>query len=249
MMLRPMFIAMGLLTTLPVPCVPNPTNRDVGFSVLMYPLVGVVIGTALWLLATMVGTWPPLLQGSFVLFLWLALSGGLHLEGLGDLADGWVGGLGGRERMLAIMKDPRCGAAAVMAISMQLLFKLSAIQTLLQHQHLSLLFFAPILGRTAFLPLMLSTPYLRQGGMASTATETVPKKAGWAVVVLSLVSCATIDPTLTMAVGAVVAFLIWFRWMMLRRLGGITGDILGAACELSETVFLLACVLLPEIPW
>lgn len=246
MIQRPFFLALRLLTTLPVPEVTDPSEREMGLSVLMYPCVGVVLGVILWGLARGADLWPENLLAAIILFFWLALTGGLHLEGLGDLADAWVGGIGHPERMLEIMKDPRCGPAAVMAISMQILFKFVAIQTLLQQQHSIVLFFAPIMGRTAFLPLMLSTPYLRQGGMAAAAIKGVPKMGGWLVVgAVGLVIAMSGAACIFWAFVTTSLLLVIFRWMIHRRLGGITGDVLGAGCELSETLFLLAALFLP----
>ncbi|MBF8272001.1 MAG: cobalamin synthase [Magnetococcales bacterium] len=243
-MLRPLLLALGLLTTLPVPGVVDPKEREIGLSVLLYPLVGVIVGFFVWGLAMVTVSWPENMRGVFILFLWLALTGGLHLEGLGDLADAWVGGMGRPGRMLEIMKDPRCGPAAVMAITMQLLFKWVAIQALVQQRHEFLLFFAPVVGRTVLLPLMLSTPYLRKEGMATVAIAAVPKTTAWMVVALVGTSLTVKIP---LAVGATVVCLVWFRWLMLRHLGGVTGDVLGAGCELSETIFLLAALLLPNL--
>ncbi len=244
----PLWLALGLLTTLPVPVVAAPNEREIGVSVLLYPFVGAVIGLMLCGLALVSHPWPGPLSAMLVLFLWLAITGGLHLEGLGDLADAWVGGIGRPERMLEIMKDPRCGPAAVMAITMQLLFKFSAIQALLQLNIPILLFFSPVLGRAVMLALMLSTPYLRPEGMASVLTRVVPREIGWFIIVMTggLVMFMA-KPLLLLALGMTVAFFVVFRWMMLGRLGGITGDVLGAVCELSETVFLLSALLFASI--
>ncbi|MBF0435582.1 MAG: adenosylcobinamide-GDP ribazoletransferase [Magnetococcales bacterium] len=243
---RPLLLALGLLTTLPVPRVADPREREIGLSVLWYPLVGAILGVMMWGLAVCAAAWPGDLVALGILLLWLMATGGLHLEGLGDLADAWVGGLsGGPERMLAIMKDPRAGPMAVMAICMQLLCKGVAIHNLLQLHAFVVLGVAPVIGRTMMVALMLSTPYVRPEGMGAVAVRALPKNAGWWVVgVTSLAIAFLSQPSLAWSVLATGISLMTLRALILRRLHGVTGDVLGASCELSETIFLLVTVLL-----
>lgn len=243
---RSFLLALGLLTTLPVLQVVDPKEREIGLSVLWYPLVGAMIGGMLWGLAVWGAAWPGDLVALGILFLWLVLTGGLHLEGLGDLADAWVGGLnGGPERMLAIMKDPRCGPMAVMAISMQLFCKGVMIHNLLQLHAYVVLGLAPVVGRTMMVALMLSTPYVRSEGMGAVLVRTLPRIAAWWVVVVScLVVAFFSQPPLAWGVLATGLGLMSLRALILQRLKGVTGDVLGASCEVSETIFLLTTVLL-----
>jgi len=81
----------------------------------------------------------------------LLLTGAMHEDGLADTADAWVGGHGDRERTLAIMKDPRAGAMAVIAIVTLLLLKLASMESLLSARQWGPVLIAPILGRAAML--------------------------------------------------------------------------------------------------
>ncbi len=84
-----------------------PTAAQNAQSLLFYPLVGLLIGAALWGMAHLLQFLPLVLSSSLILVLWIWLTGGLHLDGLADTADAWVGGFGDPERSLNIMKDPK----------------------------------------------------------------------------------------------------------------------------------------------
>lgn len=128
--LRSLLVALQFLTRLPVRLSAMPTPEQFGRAVLCYPLVGVLIGVVLYAAARSLDGTPPLLQAALLLSLWVALSGALHLDGLADMADAWIGGLGDRERTLAIMKDPRSGPVAVVVLVLVLLLKFSALAAL-----------------------------------------------------------------------------------------------------------------------
>ena len=158
-----LLIALQFLTRLPVslPCMPTP--EQVGRSLLWYPLVGLLLGLLLWGAHLLLGQTPALLQAAIILALWVGLSGGLHLDGLADTADAWVGGFGDRERTLTIMKDPRSGPIAVVVLVLLLLLKFAALFTLLQAGQSIYLLLLPWLGRSLLPLLLATTPYVRVG--------------------------------------------------------------------------------------
>ena len=119
--MTPWLIALQFLTRLPVSLPGMPTPEQMGRSLLWYPAVGLLLGLLLWLAHLLLGQTPGVLQAAIILALWVGLSGGLHLDGLADTADAWVGGFGDRERTLTIMKDPRSGAIAVVVLVLLLL--------------------------------------------------------------------------------------------------------------------------------
>lgn len=238
--LRPLLIALQFLTRLPVPLRGAPLERDIGRSLLYYPLVGLLLGSLLVALA-----WAPVgggegLRAAILLAVWAFASGGLHLDGLADSADAWVGGLGDRERTLAIMKDPNCGPAGVVALVLVLLLKFAALQTLLVHGAWAALVLAPLLGRTALPALFLTTPYVRPGGLGDVLARCLPRRAALLVVLAVLV--ATGIHAWWPVLAALAAF-AGLRTLMLRRLGGTTGDTAGALVEIIETVVLVGAAL------
>lgn len=209
---------------------------------LYYPLAGALMGGLLALVHGLLAHWVTAgVQAALCVALWAWLSGGLHLDGLADSADGWAGGLGDREKTLAIMKDPATGPAGVTALLLVLLLKFAALASLPQ---LPLaLGLAVFLGRLVLLPALLATPYVREGGLGSGLVP--PAGAGWGITVLGLAAVAALRWPLAGVLLAGVALVFWcWRRACMKRLGGITGDTLGALVELTETIVLVLCAAL-----
>lgn len=241
-MMQPLLIALQFLTRLPVPLREAPQPQALGRSLLCYPLVGALIGAALLALAQL--PLPPLLHAALLLALWVGISGGLHLDGLADCADAWVGGHGDRERTLMIMKDPRSGPMGVTAIVLVLLLKFAALATLLEARHSAMLWLIPVLARTAMPALFASTDYVRADGLGSTLAAQLPRRAAWTIVLLVLLlACGCgVDGTLLVLVG--IACFAVVRSMLQRRLDGFSGDGAGAMLELIETSTLLVLAMI-----
>lgn len=241
--MQPLIIAFQLLTRIPIPLVVEHSAINQGRSILFYPLVGTVIGGLLLLLSQLLAGHPVLFQAAVILALWVGVTGGLHLDGLADSADAWVGGMGDRERMLAIMKDPASGPMGVTAIVLLLLLKWSALVVLLEAGQWMLLLWPPLLARTLLIPLFQLTPYLRAGGMGENLGKNIPLWGALVVqgaVLLLAASFGVHWAVMLLYLG--VALL--FRWVVVQRLGGITGDLAGAMVEKMELVLLLLMVLI-----
>ena len=241
--LRPFFIALQFLTRWPVTLRTAPQGCEIGHSLLYYPLVGVLFGLLLaaldWALAG-VGT---LLSAVLLLAAWVLAGGALHLDGLADSADAWVGGLGDRARTLAIMKDPYCGPAGVTALLLVLLLKFAALEELAAHGDWLALVLAPLLGRTALPALFLCTTYVRPGGLGETLARHLPRRAALALVLAVLAGIAALGMRGLWPLLAAMAVFACLRAAMVRRLGGTTGDTAGATVEIVETAALLAAAL------
>lgn len=237
--LRPLLIALAFLTRIPVPSPGRVSSRDAGLSLVAYPVVGVILGAALIGVALVTQPLPPLLQAALLVGAWVFLTGALHLDGLADSADAWVGGLGDRERTLAIMKDPTCGPIGVTAVVLILLIKTAAVAALVEHAWLAVPM-AVVAGRCALVALFVTTPYVRPGGIGETLAQYAPRASSAAVAVM-VASGATFLAGLpgigALVFGAVV--LVAVQHAMARRIGGTTGDTAGAAVELTETAALL----------
>ncbi|VAW86943.1 Cobalamin synthase [hydrothermal vent metagenome] len=241
--MRPFFVALQFLTQLPVRFTRYPEPQEIGGSLNYYPLVGLLLGFFLILFAWLLNDVSALLSAALLLSLWVGLTGGLHLDGLADSADAWVGGLGERDKTLAIMKDPRSGPAAVVVLVLLLLVKFAALHAILSTQYWIALLLAPVLGRTVLPLLFLSTPYVRKQGLGSVFVDNMPSGIKWimlfTVFVLFLISGSI---ALGMAVVAILVLLV-LRHLMLKRLGGCTGDTAGALVEITETSILLVIVI------
>lgn len=236
-------IALQFLTRLPVSLPGMPTPAQVGRSLLWYPLVGLLLGVLLWGAHLLLGQTSIPLQAAIILALWVGLSGGLHLDGLADTADAWVGGFGDRERTLAIMKDPRSGPIAVVVLVLLLLLKYAALLTLLQTGQGACLILLPWLGRSLLPLLLVTTPYVRAGGLGQALVEHTPRQQlPWVLAVHLLLMLAFGWPAL-LAVASALLLFAWTRRALLRRLGGTTGDTAGALVELAECSMLLVLAL------
>lgn len=239
--MRAFLLALQFLTRVPVPALPEFDQRALGRSMLFYPLVGGLIGGVLMALAAALAQAPDNVAAALVLGSWVLITGALHLDGLADSGDAWVGGHGDRQRTLAIMKDPYAGPVGVTLIVVVLLLKFTALQALLAAQdHIGLLF-APLLGRAALPLLFLTTPYVRPGGLGDAMAQYLPRPGAIVVVVASLLLALVLAGALPLLAAGVVFMFI--RMLMLRRLNGTTGDTAGALVETVETAVLVAVAL------
>ncbi len=245
--MSPFWLAWQFLTRLPTPRTGTPAEAQVGASLLWYMPVGLLLGGLLYTLAWLLGGVSPLLAAALLLTGWLALTGILHLDGLADCADAWVGGHGDRERSLAIMKDPACGPAGVVALLVLLLLKFAALAALLEQGLLWPLLLIPALARAQLPLLFLTTRYVRPGGIGAVMAERLPRRDAWAVLGLSgfsLLAAAilwSVPLLLTLGLVALLVFAL-VRRASLQRLGGFTGDVAGALVVITEVVLLAVSV-------
>jgi len=240
----PLWIALQFLSSLPIRLPGMPAPEQLGRSLLFYPLVGLLFGVILWALNIALAGAPLLLHAALLLTVWVLLSGALHLDGLADSADAWLGGFGDRERTLTIMKDPRSGPIAVVTLVLVLLLKYAALLALIEQQQGVALIIVPLIGRAALLGLFLTTTYVRAGGLGQALADHLPRKTGWQVLLGSALACVLIAGFNAVAalLLSVVVF-IWLRHLMVRRLGGTTGDTAGALLELLEMSVLVGLAL------
>lgn len=236
----PFWIALQFLSSLPVTLPGMPAPREVGRSLLYYPLVGLLFGLMLWLASHLLQAVPAPLHAALLLSLWVLLSGALHLDGLADSADAWLGGFGDRERTLQIMKDPRSGPVAIVTLVLVLLLKFCALWVLVEQGAGAVLLLAPVIGRAAMLGLFLSTPYVRPGGLGQALAQHLPRRAAMGVVlVCTAVGLLMAGWAVVLALGTFVAL----RRLMCQRLGGTTGDTAGAMLELLELALVIGLAL------
>lgn len=244
------FYALAFLSRVPVPRLKRTDNPVAHSSLWFYPVVGALLGALLYGLAYLAQEARPdssaLLMAALLLLVWVFLTGAMHLDGLADCADAWVGGLGDKERTLAIMKDPQSGPMGVTALVVILLLKFAALAALLQHQQPALLLgllLIPILARTGILTLMASLPYLRSQGLASALHPAATAKKALILTMLAVALTLWLAPERALVLIALWFVLLWlWRRALHQRLGGYTGDTLGAAIELQEALLLLVLV-------
>ncbi|HHE31702.1 MAG TPA: adenosylcobinamide-GDP ribazoletransferase [Chlorobaculum parvum] len=244
-MLRGLVTALRTLTSLPVP------GRDAerfSSSLYWFPVVGLVIGAVVALLARagMGAGWPEL-AAVLALLGGVILTRGLHADGLADLADGFFGGRN-REAALRIMKDPNVGSFGSLALIGVMLFKWICLLELARAGAYGMIAAGAVLSRTAQVLLAARMPYARsEGGTATAFVE----DAGWphlfvasisGVALLFALLGGQIVPSAILLSGAFVA-LLFVGWLSHRKIGGITGDVLGASSELVEAFVWCVAVL------
>lgn len=229
--------ALGFLTRIPVPASAFMRPDAQRNALPWYPLVGVVIGALLCAAHWLLQSTAPLLAAAIIVSLWVAITGGLHLDGLADSADAWVGGMGDREKTLRIMKDPASGPIGVTVIVLLLLLKFAAIASLPATAWPALLI-APILARSALVLAFLTTPYVRSGGMGSTLRD-APRGKCWLLLAAVLLPLIALGWASAIAMLVMLAVLAYWRSAVKRRLGGFTGDTAGALAELIEVAVLV----------
>lgn len=239
-MIRALLLAIQFLTRIPVPTLNDISERDISRSQYFYPLVGLLIGSILLACSELISL-DTSLEAALLLSLWVLLTGALHIDGLADCADAWVGGYGDKEKTLRIMKDPQSGPIAVTLVVCTLLIKFTAIQLILDQGLWIALILTPLISRSLLPLLFHTTPYLRSKGLGSAL---INHQSHW----LHLLSHATVM-ALIFALMGIESFIILFvalcvfiiiRQISMKRINGITGDVAGALVEVSEVVVLIA---------
>jgi adenosylcobinamide-GDP ribazoletransferase len=216
-----------------------------------FPLVGVLVGAAG--AAVLIGAgllWPGWVAALLALAATVALTGGFHEDGLADTFDA-LGGVVPRDKALIIMKDSRIGSYGALALGLTLLLRAALLAVLAVRPTLgavAALLASHALARAAAVGVMVSLPY---GGDAEhakakpLALAVAPRNfliaLGWCgLLLLALAASGVHLPRLGAALGATVIVALLMRQWLKRRLGGYTGDGLGATEQLAEIAVLLA---------
>jgi len=207
-------------------------DRKPGWSFTWYPLVGAFIGMSLVATALLI-PFDDDMRALAVLLTWVLITGGLHLDGFGDSCDGLLATTT-PERRLEIMKDPRAGTWAVVGLILLLLGKWVALRDF----PIEWLLIPPIMGRWSMVMAAGMFPYGREAGLGGYFREglTIQQVSLATIFMLGLLVLITqqIFPSLLSIGIGVVVILVLGRWAVGRLGGGLTGDVYGAMCELTE---------------
>ena len=242
--MRGLILAVQFLTRLPTPQLRDFQPAELARAAVWFPLVGLLVGalvvSALWLGAR-VDPWLGALLG---LIVWVWITGALHLDGLCDLADAMGAAHGDRSRLLKVLEDPHVGAFGVVALGLQLLSKLVLLMLAAKFALYWPLLLVPVWARLGTL-VWARLPSLKAGLGASLNSAQRERFAwqtpGWTVALWS----ALLLPGCVVYPGLLAAPLLILAWrtFLLRRLGGMTGDALGAGVEWLESGLMLVLVL------
>ncbi|MEM7615550.1 MAG: adenosylcobinamide-GDP ribazoletransferase [Pseudomonadota bacterium] len=236
--------ATQFLTRLPVPSLLPYEVDMLGRAAVYFPAVGILVGglaAMVWVAAIGLGL-PPLAAAALAVAATVFVTGGLHEDGLADCADG-LGGGSSRERALEIMRDSRIGAYGALALALSLILRVACLAALPLWQGVFALIISLALGRTAIVLTLLLLPYARPEGLASGAAKTSGGLTGFAALGTGAGVALLLGHTAgAAAILAAAAAWKWFTWRLLRRLGGYTGDGLGATEQVVQIAALLAMV-------
>jgi adenosylcobinamide-GDP ribazoletransferase len=242
-------LSLAFLTRLPVGRLPQIRDDDMQRATAFFPLTGYLLalltlvpaaGLSLWSFHT---TETPLSVPKGFLLAALAvaalawLTRGLHLDGLADMADGFGGGFT-PEKRLEIMKDPRTGSFGVTALSVTLLIKTAALASLFLGSHFLSCATALVLSRLTLTLLTALGRYPRPSGTAGSMVGKIALR--YVVTAVALATPVLLIPGGLIAAGTMGLVSVWVCRTSNRLIGGITGDVLGACCELGETLGLTA---------
>jgi len=240
---REVLLAFAFLSRLPLPAAPA-TGADLGRSTAWFPLAGAAMGLVLaggaWAASRHV---PPAVAAVLATAALAWMTGGLHLDGVADVFDGLGGGRGDRERILRIMRDSRIGAHGAAALVLVLALKVAALSEVLARGELWPLVVAPVVSRFAVVPLVVLFPYAREEGLGKAFRGTAAwREIGIAACIAAACVAPSAPASLWPAVGGIAAA-VAVAASVHRRVGGLTGDVYGAAIEIAEAALLAVAAL------
>jgi adenosylcobinamide-GDP ribazoletransferase len=256
--MRSFLVALAFLTVIPIRFLEPPDDATVARSRYWFPVVGLLLGALLggWTLLLAQFT-SPMIGAFIILAAWVLITGALHIDGFCDLCDGLFGGKTPEER-LEIMKDPHVGTFGLVGGGLLLLGKFTALYELLNKLPAMTAFWvvamAVFVARCLGIAMAGGARYPRAEGTGRIIVEAMTEQNAiaavcFAAVVVVLAAQGGDDGLVIMyfflPVGLVILIL---RRICDRRLGGITGDCLGAAIEIAELVLLLQIALPPYKP-
>ena len=245
-------LAFSFLTTVPLPMVKEWDAKDQAKSLIYAPIVGLFIGGLLLLVWEMASFYPAKqIAAIFVVVAYVMVTGGLHLDGLADSCDG-VFSNRPRERMLEIMRDSRIGTNGVIGLIFALLIYWIAVSN-----------FPPFLATNTVIPLVLLPVAGRTGSIIGAGLSKYARKTdglGKNFVEILTTRHAIIGGIISLLIfvliggwRGIIMFLITLASTLVgilffnRRLGGATGDSLGAICEFNQIIFILGYLIVGGI--
>ena len=237
---RRLLTAIQYFTRIPLPRRPGYSQDRLDRSIRYLPLIGILVGGVMGLCFHLAARlWPASLAVALSICLGVVLTGGLHEDGLADFCDGFFASRD-RDKILAIMKDPRLGSYGVLGLVLTMLVRFSALVALAPAMIAAGLVAAHAFSRLMALLTMQSLDYVRND---YAVTKPAATSIGWfgmliaaacGLLPLVLLGWRAVPAAVTAACAGAA-----MRWCCLRRLGGYTGDCLGATQQLSELAFYL----------
>ncbi|MDY0300227.1 MAG: adenosylcobinamide-GDP ribazoletransferase [Trichlorobacter sp.] len=242
--MRLYLIALQFLTIIPLPFNIKYKDKDFGRSLSCFPLVGITIGGILLVLDALLSLYlPRQITDLLLLVAMTVITGALHLDGLADVFDG-LAARGGRERFLAVMKDPRTGAVGVVGVVLGLLLKYELLLCVSSEYKWAALLIFPTMARFSQVQMAAGAKAARTDGLGALFIN----GAGTLQLVIAGITATALSCWLFGGLFGLTIFAAGFMVTMIlkqlfhRILGGVTGDLIGCVSELNELLALLVIV-------
>jgi adenosylcobinamide-GDP ribazoletransferase len=238
--IRSFLVAVQFLTRLRVPRIDGFAPEDLARSAAYFPAVGVIIGILLAATNWCLDAAGPWVSGLATLVVWIWITGALHLDGLGDLADALGASHRASDRFDEVVDDPHVGSFAVVAIALQIVAKVVLLAHIADGARTWALALIPAWARWGTLVWSRSLPPIKAG-----LGRRVAQCVSWGGIVVwgALLGGVSALIARQALAALVVVPLIALYWRY--RLGGVSGDCLGAGVEVAETLLLLAFAVRP----
>jgi adenosylcobinamide-GDP ribazoletransferase len=214
--------------------------QELARSVPWFPLVGAVVGLAVGgLYAAMHALLPPLVAAAVAVAAGIAVTGAFHEDGLGDTADAFAGGHD-RETTLRILEDPRLGTFGVVAVATSLLLRVAAVAALAPTAALAALPAAHALSRAAAVGVMAAFPPAAATGLGAASARALSRRQALTGVAAGLAFTVALLGLWALPAAALTSLAaLWLGRLSRRRIGGVSGDVLGAVQQAGEVLTLL----------
>lgn len=242
--------AMQFLTTIPIPVINKQINeKRLSNAVVYFPLVGLLLGLILAgtnNLLSFLGFQESVTNIILVISL-IILTGALHLDGLSDTFDALLSGKD-KEEMLKIMRDPHIGVMGVISIISILLLKISFLSSINPQFKNTALVLTCLLSRWGLIMPMVLFPYARKEGKTKVFIQNISLNKFFASTIIALCGVIIIwqiKGILVLIITAICVYII--NCFLNKKLGGITGDTLGAVNEITEILVLLCILILLKV--
>lgn len=245
--IKRLVLMLQFFTRIPIKLHLSANTEDFGKGLVFAPFVGLIIGAILAAVSYgLLFIFPRAMVAAIVLVIYIIITGGLHLDGLGDTFDGIFSNRS-KDRILEIMRDSRVGTNAVLAVLSVVLLNYAALSQINSIYFLRIILLMPMAGRVGSLVSAAVSTYARKGeGLGKSFIDYCGiKEMLWGLLIYIVISFLAFDYKMwiILSLPPISAFLLVKFFSS--KIDGATGDILGAVCELNQCIFvILACAVL-----
>lgn len=243
-------IALGFLTKIPIPKRLQADDKNLACSMAYFPIVGLLLGLILVFINLLLSPFLPVALVNLALILSSGLlTGAIHLDGFADTIDGFCAKTNDKEKILAIMRDSRIGAMGVTGLTLLLLFKYEALNNIPAQIKSPTLILMCALSRWSQVMAAHLSGYARSSeGLGRAFIGNIKRRVFWFAM-----ACAFFISSLTLFWRGAVVFIIVYAaaWLLVKyarkRIGGMTGDTIGAISELIEVITLMGVYIMARV--